>query len=106
MFWYLVIILIIIFIIGIIGFMYFFDTDLIDSTYQTAIMTSTLGLANTTIAATDAQKFFIGVYSLISAILFIGIGTHLVSEIIRIYDEKLEEREKVSYKDTSDFLSG
>ena len=99
MFWYLLLILIIIFIIGIIGFRILFEVGWIDASYQTAMATSTLGLSATSVAETDSQKLFIGVLAIVSAILFIGIGTHLVSEIIRMHDEKLEN---VKYENSSE----
>ncbi len=96
MFWYLVIVLAIIFILGIIGFRLFFEVGWIDAAFQTAIATSTLGLSVTSTAETDSQKLFLGIFALLSALLFIGIGTHLVSELIRMYDEKLKNQERES----------
>lgn len=87
MFWYLLVVLVIIFVLGILGFKYFFEVDWIDAGFQTAIATSTLGLSATSIANTNGQKIFLAVFALVSAIMFIGIGTHLISEVIRMYDE-------------------
>lgn len=93
MFWYLIVILIIIFIIGIIGFRFFFDVGWVDAFFQTGIATSTLGLSATSVAKTNSQKLFLVIYALISAVLFLGIATHIISELIRMHDEKLENQQ-------------
>ena len=87
---YLVVILLIIFIIGIIGFRFFFNVGWIDAFFQTGLATSTLGLSATSVAETNSQKLFLVIYALTSSIIFLGIASHLVSEFIRMHDEKLK----------------
>jgi len=90
MFIYLVVILLIIFIIGIIGFRFFFDVGWVDAFFQTGLATSTLGLSATSVAETNSQKLFLVIYALTSSIIFLGIASHLVSDFIRMHDEKLK----------------
>jgi len=87
---YLVVILLVIFIIGIIGFRFFFNVGWIDAFFQTGLATSTLGLSATSVAETNSQKLFLVIYALTSSIIFLGIASHLVSEFIRMHDEKLK----------------
>lgn len=98
MFWYLIVILVIIFILGIIGFKFFFDVGWIDAAFQAGIATSTLGLSETSVASTDSQKIFLVTYALVSAVLFLGIATHLVTEVIRMHDEKLANEELMKHQ--------
>lgn len=90
---YLIVILMIIFVIGIIGFRFFFDVNWIDAFFQTGLATSTLGLSATSVAETDSQKLFLVIYALTSSIIFLGIASHLVSEFIRMHDEKLKNEQ-------------
>jgi hypothetical protein len=70
---YLVYIAIFIFIIGLLGYKALFNTTWVDAFYYTCTTVSTVDIIPEELIITDHQKIFIGLYSLIAALLFITI---------------------------------
>lgn len=82
---WILIVFLIVFFIGVIGFIYIFDMDLSDAFYNAAITTSTLGIEIR--EKNTKQKIFLGIYALISGVLFISLVSAFISHIVEVYHD-------------------
>lgn len=73
----------IVFIIGLVGYGYFFQMDMDDALFNTALTVSNLGITQT--VRSPAEKIFTAIYSLISALFFVSLVSSVVAYIFTTY---------------------
>ena len=73
---------VIIFIIGLLGFRYFFGTNLIDSIYNTSMYIS--GMGPITGAQNTSQKLFASFFSIVGGLFFLAIVVLFIDQIANI----------------------
>ncbi|AHA45141.1 putative potassium channel protein [Hirudovirus strain Sangsue] len=69
--------------LGVIGYKFLFKMSYVDAIYNTAITTSTLGIAPGD--KTDAEKIFTGIYAVLVGVFFISVISAIVSYMFTTY---------------------
>lgn len=82
------ILFIVVILVGAFFYRYLFEMSWIDSFYSASTVISTLSLSGENASRTNSQKIFIIIYALVAGILFITIASHVIEEIIDMYENK------------------